>query len=111
MTEDRPGEPLAQIRALAASVPDTLRELLCDEKTSPAARLKAVEMILERAYGKQDSRSAAEPPKAAMLDDLREEMARMAKEGGQSPTRGEDSGEDAPQPRSQHCPSGRAGRT
>ena len=99
--------PMEEIRALAALAPGTLRSLMTDEEASPTARLKAVEMVLDRAYGKLDSRSGGEAAKAAALGDIREEMNRLkaVPKGGQGPTRPEDSGKAAPQGRSQRCES------
>lgn len=74
MTDNR---PLEEIKALAALAPGTLRSLMIDEEASPTARLKAVEMVLDRAYGKLDSRSGGEAAKASALGDIREEIARI----------------------------------
>lgn len=49
-------DALEQIRKLAPDVPGLLKSIMQDEKASPAYRLKAAEMILDRAYGKADAR-------------------------------------------------------
>ncbi len=43
---------LEELRLLAQEVPDVLRGLLHDPKAPAAVRLKAVEIILDRTYGK-----------------------------------------------------------
>lgn len=49
-------DALEKIRNLAPDVPGLLKSIMQDEKASPAYRLKAAEMILDRAYGKADTR-------------------------------------------------------
>ena len=49
-------DALEKIRNLAPDVPELLKSIMQDEKASPAYRLKAAEMILDRAYGKADAR-------------------------------------------------------
>jgi hypothetical protein len=49
-------DALEQIRKLAPGVPELLKSIMQDAKASPAYRLKAAEMILDRAYGKADAR-------------------------------------------------------
>lgn len=49
-------DALEQIRKLAPDVPELLKSIMQDKKASPAYRLKAAEMILDRAYGKADAR-------------------------------------------------------
>ena len=48
-------DALEQIRKLAPGVPELLKSIMQDAKASPAYRLKAAEMILDRAYGKADA--------------------------------------------------------
>jgi hypothetical protein len=48
-------DALEKIRNLAPDVPGLLKSIMQDEKASPAYRLKAAEMILDRAYGKADA--------------------------------------------------------
>ena len=72
---------LAEIKSLAADVPEKLRALLNGKKTPAAVKLKAIELILDRTYGKPDSTVRVETPKAAMLDDILREMQQL-KDGG-----------------------------
>ena len=62
------------------NAPDALQVLLAimrDEDASNADRIKAANIIIERAYGKPDSTVKLETPKADMLDDIRAEMERL----------------------------------
>ena len=68
---DEERDALEEIRKLAADVPGKLKTLLNDKRTPPAVRLKACEIILDRTYGKPDSRLKLEPPKVDMLDDIK----------------------------------------
>lgn len=74
---DEERDALAEIKTLAASVPDKMRSMLNSAKTPPAVKVKIIEIILDRTYGKPDSTVRVETPKAAMLDDLQEEMAKL----------------------------------
>lgn len=74
---DAEKDVLAEIKSLAADVPDKLRALLDGKKTPAAVKLKAIELILDRTYGKPDSTVRVETPKAAMLDDIQEEIAKL----------------------------------
>jgi hypothetical protein len=46
---------LEQIKALAPSAVSVLESMISDDGIAPAYRLKAAEMILDRAYGKADA--------------------------------------------------------
>ena len=46
---------LEEIKKLAPSVPSVLKEILHDAASSPAYRLKAAEIILDRACGKAEA--------------------------------------------------------
>lgn len=74
---DEERDVLAEIKTLAASVPDKMRAMLNSSKTPPAVKVKICEIILDRTYGKPDSTVRVGTPKAAMLDDLRDEMKKL----------------------------------
>lgn len=74
---DEERDVLAAIKSLAADVPDKMRAMLNSSKTPPAVKVKICEIILDRTYGKPDSTVKVETPKAAMLDDLRDEMKKL----------------------------------
>lgn len=74
---DAERDALAEIKTLASCVPDKMRAMLNSAKTPPAVKVKICEIILDRTYGKPDSTVKVETPKAAMLEDIRDEMARI----------------------------------
>ena len=74
---DEERDVLAEIKSLAADVPNKMRAMLNSAKTPPAVKVKICEIILDRTYGKPDSTVKVETPKAAMLDDLRAEMKKL----------------------------------
>lgn len=49
-------DALAMIKELAPVAVEWLREVLTSEKTKPEIRLRAIEMVLDRAYGKPVAR-------------------------------------------------------
>ena len=49
-------DALAMIKELAPVAVEWLREVLTNEKTKPEIRLRAIEMVLDRAYGKPVAR-------------------------------------------------------
>ena len=49
-------DALARIKDLAPVAVEWLREVLTHEKTKPEIRLRAIEMVLDRAYGKPVAR-------------------------------------------------------
>lgn len=49
-------DALAMIKDLAPVAVEWLREVLTNEKTKPEIRLRAIEMVLDRAYGKPVAR-------------------------------------------------------
>lgn len=48
-------DALEQIKKLAPNVPALLQSIMADAAASPAYRLKAAEMILDRTYGKAEA--------------------------------------------------------
>lgn len=51
-------DALAMIKDLAPVAVEWLREVLTNEKTKPETRLRAIEMVLDRAYGKPVTQEA-----------------------------------------------------
>lgn len=49
-------DALSMIKELAPVAVEWLREVLTNEKTKPEIRLRAIEMVLDRAYGKPVAR-------------------------------------------------------
>lgn len=103
-------DALAEIRSLAADVPEKLRALLNGPKTPATVKLKAIELILDRTYGKPDSTVRVETPDYsaldtafALLEDRRREDVRTTRAG--------DSDKGAPQDRSLSREAGKAGKT
>ena len=74
-------DALEAIRALAPQAPAVLMDVMTNPSAPPAARLKAVEMILDRTYGKPDMAVKVEDPKNDVLASIRKEVARI-KGGG-----------------------------
>lgn len=74
-------DALAAIRDLAPQASTVLMEVMSNPSAPPAARLKAVEMILDRTYGKPDMAVKVEDPKNDVLASIRKEVARI-KGGG-----------------------------
>lgn len=77
----RQRDALEAIRTLAPSASLVLEDILNDKGASPAVRLKAVEMILDRTYGKPDMAVKVEDNRAETLADIRAEYERI-KGGG-----------------------------
>lgn len=74
-------DALAAIRDLAPQAPAVLLDVMNNPSAPPAARLKAVEMILDRTYGKPDMAVKVEDPKNDVLQDIRDVVNRI-KGGG-----------------------------
>ena len=74
-------DALEAIRALAPQAPAVLMDVMNNPSAPPAARLKAVEMILDRTYGKPDMAVTVEDPKNDVLQDIRDVVNRI-KGGG-----------------------------
>lgn len=72
--------PAAQLRkaalAHAGRALDTIVEIMNSSKASTGDRLRAAITVIERAYGKQDG-AGSEQGKPDMLEDIREELARL----------------------------------
>lgn len=64
-------DALAAIRDLAPMASEVLMDVMSNPSAPPAARLKAVEMILDRTYGKPDMAVKVEDPKNDVLQDIR----------------------------------------
>lgn len=74
-------DALEAIRALAPQAPAVLMDVMNNPSAPPAARLKAVEMILDRTYGKPDMAVKVEDPKSDVLRDIRDVVNKI-KDGG-----------------------------
>lgn len=72
---DAERDALAEIRTLAASVPEKLRAMLNSSKTPPAVKVKICEIILDRTYGKPDSKVVVTAPDYSALDEAFEKLA------------------------------------
>ena len=70
-------DALEDIRKLAPKAALVLEEMLENDSTPPPTRIKAVEMILDRTYGKPDMAVKVEDPKNDALKDIREQVARI----------------------------------
>lgn len=70
-------DALAAIRDLAPEASQVLYAVMSDPRTPPAARLKAVEMVLDRTYGKPDMQVTVDDPKNDAISDIRAEVAKI----------------------------------
>lgn len=70
-------DALAEIRKLAPRAAEVLEEMLNSDATPAPTRIKAVELILDRTYGKPDMAVKVEDPKTDALKDIREQVARI----------------------------------
>ena len=70
-------DALAKIRELAPRAAEVLEEMLDNDATPAPTRIKAVELILDRTYGKPDMAVKVEDPKNDALKDIREQVARI----------------------------------
>lgn len=70
-------DALEAIRNLAPEASQVLHSIMRSASTPPAARLKAVEIVLDRTYGKPDMAVKVEDPKNDALKDIREQVARI----------------------------------
>lgn len=68
------GTALEDIRSLAQQVPGVLERMLLDDATPPTNRIRIIEMILERTFGKAEAAVRTEKAKPDMLADIREEL-------------------------------------
>ena len=79
--------PAARLRqaalAHAGNALNTIVQIMNNDKASTGDRLRAAITVIERAYGKQDG-AGSEGSKADMLEDIREELARMRGQGTRS---------------------------
>lgn len=73
-------QALECIRGLSPLAPLVLEEILEDKKAKPADRLKAVEIVLERAYGKPVAPVQVDA-RPGVLDEIRAEVAKIKEEG------------------------------
>lgn len=74
-------DALEAIRDLAPNAPVVLLDIMNNPTAPPAARLKAVEMILDRTYGKPDMAVKLEDPKNDVLAEIRATVKKI-KGGG-----------------------------
>lgn len=70
-------DALEAIRSLAPEASTVLLTVMNDPKAPPAARLKAVEMVLDRTYGKPDMQVTVDDPKNDTISDIRAEVAKI----------------------------------
>jgi hypothetical protein len=70
-------DALAEIRKLAPRAAEVLEEMLSSDATPAPTRIKAVELILDRTYGKPDMAVKVDDPKSDALKDIREQVARI----------------------------------
>ncbi len=70
-------DALEAIRALAPSAAAEAKRLLKAEDVPPQVKVKVIEIVLDRTYGKPDSTVKIETPKAEQLDDIRAEIERI----------------------------------
>lgn len=71
-------QALECIRGLSPLAPLVLEELLLDKNAKPADRLKAVEIVLDRAYGKPVAPVQVETAPGVMAE-IRAEVAKIKK--------------------------------
>jgi hypothetical protein len=64
-------DALEAIRDLAPNAPAVLMDIMNNPTAPAAARLKAVEMILDRTYGKPDMAVKLEDPRSDVLSEIR----------------------------------------
>lgn len=64
-------DALQAIRDLAPHAAKELENLLHGENTPPAVKIKAIDMILDRTYGKAETPLNVNDPQRESLDDLR----------------------------------------
>lgn len=70
-------DAMEAIRALAPAAPAVLMEIMSNAAAPPAARLKAVEIVLDRTYGKPDMAVKLEDPKDDVLKDIRSAVEKI----------------------------------
>lgn len=74
-------DALQAIRDLAPDAAAELANILHSETTPVAAKLKAIDMIFERTYGKAESTLNVNDPMRDSLDDLRTEFMKIKAAG------------------------------
>lgn len=74
-------DALQAIRDLAPQAAQELSNILHDESASHAVKLKAIDMILERTYGKAEAVVSVSDPQRDSLSDLREELRKIKAAG------------------------------
>ena len=74
-------DALETIRSLAPRAADVAREILDDPESPTAAKIKVMEIVFDRTYGKPDVSVKLDTPKANKLDDVRESIARIRAAG------------------------------
>lgn len=79
-SSEEEGEVRALSRAYAAAAVRTLVSVMLDEGAGNGDRIRAANLVLERAYGKADGASRRDAAKRDRLDDIRAELERL-KEG------------------------------
>ena len=70
-------DALAAIRALAPSAPAVLLAIMNDERAAAAARLRAVEIVLERTYGKAEASLRVDDGREVTLNNIRAEVEKI----------------------------------
>lgn len=65
---------LDDVRALAPTAARTLRHMLTGKEIPAAQRLKAVEIVLERTYGKPEARVEVSTPDNGIMEEIRKRM-------------------------------------
>lgn len=68
---------LEDIRALARQVPAVLERMLLDDSTPPTNRIRIIEMILERTFGKAEAAVRTEKAGPDVLADIRQELEQL----------------------------------
>lgn len=75
-------DALEAIRSLAAETPAVLQAILRDEEAPPSQRLKAVELVLERTYGKAEATVKVEESCGDVLAEIRAEVEQIKAASG-----------------------------
>ena len=68
-------DALQAIRDLAPEAARVLHNMLTDTEAPAAQRLKAAEMVLERAYGKPEAKVEVSAPDNSIMEEIRKRMA------------------------------------
>lgn len=67
-------QALDNIRALAPTAAKVLKRLLTGKEIPPAQKLKAAEIVLDRTYGKPETRVEVSSPDGAIMEEIRVRM-------------------------------------